>query len=228
MPFKSEKQRRYLHINKPSVAKAWERKYAHGGYVKKFKGGGMDATKPSFKVPAKRYEPPPGEKGGAGYVKKTSAKKVVNLNTKAQNFTDNLKANFSSVPIIGPVTFGINLLKNIIKPKSSIKKNGHPFSTNTKKQLIPKPIFGVGGAGKGRSPQLCPDGTMPPCKTTPIVKPNQANKSNFLEGFKAYNKGGGVPYGPPPSRGPNPQVPPVKFSRGGGSAIRGTKFKGVF
>jgi len=41
-------------------------------------------------------------------------------------------------------------------------------------------------------------------------------------------KGGGVPYGPPPLRGPNPQVPPIKFSRGGGSAIRGTKFKGVF
>ena len=84
------------------------------------------------------------------------------------------------------------------------------------------------GGGGGEGPQLCPDGTMPPCKTTPIVKPNQANKSNFLEGFKAYNKGGGVPYGPPPSRGPNSQVPPIKFSRGGGSAIRGTKFKGVF
>ena len=36
------------------------------------------------------------------------------------------------------------------------------------------------------------------------------------------NKGGGVRYGPPPLRGPNPQVPPVKFSRGGGAAIRGT------
>ena len=32
-------------------------------------------------------------------------------------------------------------------------------------------------------------------------------------------KGGGVPYGPPPSRGPKSQVPPIKFSRGGGSAI---------
>ena len=83
-----------------------------------------------------------------------------------------------------------------------------------------------GGGGEG--PQLCPDGTMPPCKTTGVVKPNAPNKSNFFGDFKAYNKGGGVPYGPPPLRGPNPQVPPVKFSRGGGSAIRGTKFKGVF
>jgi len=73
-----------------------------------------------------------------------------------------------------------------------------------------------------------------------VVKPDQSK--SFFGGFKAYakkgkmvklnkggeNKGGGVPYGPPPLRGPNPQVPPVKFSRGGGSALRGTKFKGIF
>jgi len=37
MPFKSEKQRRYLHINKPTIAKAWERKYLSGGEVSKLK-----------------------------------------------------------------------------------------------------------------------------------------------------------------------------------------------
>ena len=48
MPFKSEKQRRYLHINKPSIAKAWENKYGLGGLLdtkkipKKKKGGGFD------------------------------------------------------------------------------------------------------------------------------------------------------------------------------------------
>jgi hypothetical protein len=31
----------------------------------------------------------------------------------------------------------------------------------------------------------------------------------------------------PPKKGPNSQVPPVKL-KGGGCAIRGTKFKGVF
>ena len=68
-----------------------------------------------------------------------------------------------------------------------------------------------------------------------IKKPEDKSKT-FFGGFKAYakkgkmikkNKGGGVPYGPPPLRGPNPQVPPVKFSRGGGAAIRGLKFTGV-
>ena len=59
--------------------------------------------------------------------------------------------------------------------------------------------------------------------------------------FRAY-RNGGVPSGPPPKRGPNPQVPPVKLSNGGvktkakkndsmrgiGKAIRGTKFTGVY
>ena len=36
---------------------------------------------------------------------------------------------------------------------------------------------------------------------------------------------GGVRFGPPPKKGPNPQVPPIKLSRGGGCAIKGTKFK---
>ena len=34
MPFKSEKQRRYMHANEPKVADRWE-KYADGGMIKK-------------------------------------------------------------------------------------------------------------------------------------------------------------------------------------------------
>jgi hypothetical protein len=46
-----------------------------------------------------------------------------------------------------------------------------------------------------------------------LIKP----KENFFN-FVAYNVGGlsgGVRYGPPPKRGPNPQVPPVKMKKGG-------------
>ena len=39
MPFKSEKQRRYMHANLPKIAKEWERKYGKGGRVKKSLGG---------------------------------------------------------------------------------------------------------------------------------------------------------------------------------------------
>ena len=31
MPFKSEKQRRYLHANHPEIAKRWEKEYSNGG-----------------------------------------------------------------------------------------------------------------------------------------------------------------------------------------------------
>jgi hypothetical protein len=29
MPFKSEKQRKWMHVNKPEMAKGWEKKLAH-------------------------------------------------------------------------------------------------------------------------------------------------------------------------------------------------------
>jgi hypothetical protein len=85
------------------------------------------------------------------------------------------------------------------------------------------------GAGEGAQAK-CPDGSFPPCVKTPTVTAvpkTSAAPKNFFD-FQAYSKGGGVPYGPPPKKGPNSQVPPVKLSRGGGAAIRGTKFKGVF
>jgi hypothetical protein len=82
---------------------------------------------------------------------------------------------------------------------------------------------------------------MPISPTKPIdpflIKP----KDNFFN-FQAYNSGG-VSSGPPPKRGPNPQVPPVKMKkgkmnsmtcphrpdgiRGMGAAIKGSKFIGV-
>ena len=119
----------------------------------------------------------------------------------------------------------------------------HPFSANTIKQTKPKPPMTMGNDGPPQI-QKCPDGTMPPCKTETIT-PNKPNTPNFLSEFKAYNSGG-VSYGPPPKRGPNPQVPPVKMRngkmtkkykmscphrpdgiRGVGAAIRGHKFIGV-
>ena len=178
--------------------------------------GGKDASKDDFKTPAQAFTPSPGDTGGEGG-------NVTNTitNTNNQKGPGRVTKHPPNIPVIGPLTAGYNIIKNLVAGKKT-----HPFSANTIKQTKTKPPMGGGGGDRG--PQLCPDGTMPPCKTTPIVKPNQANKSNFLNEFKTYNKGGGVPYGPPPSRGPNSQVPPIKFSRGGGVAIKGIKFKGVF
>ena len=96
--------------------------------------------------------------------------------------------------------------------------------------------------GGERGGQRCPDGSMPPCPpvattspaptTTTTTTPTNTGwqfyptNSNYLTG-EGYDEGGGVKFGPPPKKGPNPQVPPIKFSRGGGAAIRGTKFSGV-
>ena len=77
----------------------------------------------------------------------------------------------------------------------------------------------------------------------PIPTAKKATDSFSASGFfpfKAY-KSGGVRFGPPPKRGPNPLVPPVKMKTGGrgtcphrpdgikgvGKAIKGFKFIGV-
>ena len=39
MPFKSAKQRRYMHANLPKIAQQWEKKYKKGGRVKVNEGG---------------------------------------------------------------------------------------------------------------------------------------------------------------------------------------------
>jgi hypothetical protein len=73
------------------------------------------------------------------------------------------------------------------------------------------------------------------------VMPTETLTAKKFFPFRAY-RNGGVPSGPPPKRGPNPQVPPIKLRNGGvktnskksvsmrgvGKAIRGTKFSGVY
>jgi len=39
MPFRSEKQRRYMHANHPELAKKWERRYGKDGRVRVSQGG---------------------------------------------------------------------------------------------------------------------------------------------------------------------------------------------
>ena len=62
------------------------------------------------------------------------------------------------------------------------------------------------------------DPIIPISTTTKPVDPNLVKpKENFFN-FVAYKVGGlsgGVKYGPPPKRGPNSQVPPVKMKKGG-------------
>ena len=198
--------------------------------------GGADASKDDFKTPSS-------SPFSAGYSGAKSAVQTGRVSSNGGNVGGNNQKSVSTkksfgVPIIGPITAGINLVQNLMnRPKK------HPFSANTIKQTKPKPPMTMGNDGPPQI-QKCPDGTMPPCKTETITA-NKPNTPNFLSEFKAYNSGG-VSYGPPPKRGPNPQVPPVKMRegkmtkkykmscphrpdgiRGVGAAIRGHKFIGV-
>jgi len=130
------------------------------------------------------------------------------------------------------------------EPIDVMSKKGEDYLTKVgliNKPKTIKPTTTVGG--EGGPIKRCPDGSMPPCKNKnigPIIPTKPEN--NFLKDFQAYNSGG-VSSGPPPRRGPNPQVPPIKMKsgkmnkmscphrpdgiRGMGAAIKGSKFIGV-
>jgi len=83
----------------------------------------------------------------------------------------------------------------------------------TKKKTVTPPTTNIGGGGNDGNNQM----VTPIQATKPIdpllIKP----KDNFFN-FVAYNVGGlsgGVSYGPPPKKGPNSKVPPIKLKRGG-------------
>ena len=71
---------------------------------------------------------------------------------------------------------------------------------------------GGGGGGDGNNKLILPIETTKSVDMD-LIKP----KENFFN-FVAYKVGGlsgGVSYGPPPKKGPNPNVPPVKMKKGG-------------
>ena len=164
-------------------------------------------------------------KGGGGFAAMIAAggpkiqqafENVISRNLKNQ--TDPVRRNkfmeYGSVPI--------NELESKVKQmRASNKKTKKPEDKS-------KTFFGGFKAyakkGKMISTQNKVNGVVTALKKASKLHAGQAKTLSKLK----LNKGGGVPYGPPPLRGPNPQVPPVKFSRGGGSALRGTKFKGIF
>jgi len=206
--------------------------------------GGADASKKDYQTPgsgaySRSYNP-----GAGGVVQHGGSPNMGGGNVSGGGTKKSFKNPFineqGKFNVIGPVTAGLRIVQEIFTPK-----NKSPLSANTIKQTRKK--MPIGGGGNNNRPQLCPDGTLPPCKidTVKANNPLQANQSNFLKDFQTYNSGG-VSYGPPPKRGPNPQVPPVKMKngkmtnkykmscphrpdgiRGMGAAIKGHKFIGV-
>ena len=203
--------------------------------------GGMDASKKDFKTPSS-MPTASGSPFSSGYqgAKKTSAQ--INVGSGQKTSTKS-KFPLSKDQVISTAlnvaTFPLGYIYSAFKNKKpKIEKDYGPYTKTKKPPIIPT-------GGDNNRPQLCPDGTPPPCKvTTTATAPTQPTNP-FLKDFKAYNSGG-VSSGPPPRRGPNPQVPPIKMRsgkmtnkykmscphrpdgiRGMGAAIKGHKFIGV-
>ena len=59
MPFKSEKQRRYMHANLPKIAKRWEKDYASGGIARLgFANGNLAFARQQMTMPQNYYKTP--------------------------------------------------------------------------------------------------------------------------------------------------------------------------
>jgi hypothetical protein len=101
--------------------------------------------------------------------------------------------------------------------KSAIDKTALGYGRSNKKTSVNKVDRDNSGGGGGVNqktiqPIITPIQATKPVDTN-LIKP----KDNFFN-FVAYKVGGlsgGVSYGPPPKKGPNSQVPPVKMKKGG-------------
>ena len=94
--------------------------------------------------------------------------------------------------------------------KKSIDSKAMGYGKTKKKTVAPPPTNN-GDNNNGSKPIITPIVANKPIDPL-LIKP----KENFFN-FVAYNVGGlsgGVSYGPPPKRGPNSQVPPVKLKKG--------------
>jgi hypothetical protein len=133
---------------------------------------------------------------------------------------------------IGPKVRQV-LTPQTTKKTSDARLSGSFTTTYAKKPVIQPYV----GGDSNDTPMVLKKPILPKEETTTEEK---FTAQKFFP-FRAY-RNGGVPSGPPPKRGPNPQVPPVKLRNGGvktnskksvsmrgiGKAIRGTKFSGVY
>jgi len=192
MPFKSEKQRRYLYSQKPEVAKKFAVDSAKKRKIIKLKGGGADMGDPGRA----------GERADRGYGStagvdrsKVSATQESNHQKSVQSANQvTARKGPLQVPTIGPLTYAFNKIstglynaKNLKDARKDDLLGGEMLTTG---QKTTGPAGNNGGENQNN---LCPDGTNPPCKTpTTQIKAPAKTPNTFLSGFKAYDDGGEV------------------------------------
>ena len=234
--------------------------------------GGMDASKADFKTPSTTAKAPPSQGFGnpptqvtTSSQQNTTKKGLPEIGGVKVMGPSSLALGLAKQFIFDPLTKksrtqkarGETLLgkpRKLPLTKDYYRLTGEPLDVMSPKGknflkeagvIKPKKIVANGSTEQTSvKPQRCADGLLPTCAPSKTSSTNPS-QSNFLKNFKAYNSGG-VSSGPPPKRGPNPQVPPIKMRsgkmtnkykmscphrpdgiRGMGAAIKGHKFIGV-
>ena len=195
--------------------------------VIKARGGGMDASSDDFGTG------PSGKGDGRDldFQQRGMSKKDYDKSKQGQNFggrnnvTTRKGPNYIDTRPLGiftPVSYqlattAINLGKKQAYNTKNLKeqRNIDPLGGE---MLTTGPTGPKNNTRDGGGPSITPTQPIQPIATTKKIDQTLINpKDNFFN-FKAYKVGGlsgGVSYGPPPKRGPNSQVPPIKMKRGG-------------
>ena len=184
--------------------------------IRKFRGGGMDAGNKANQAKSAAM-------GNAGVDNRlASATNYSGLKNRSQSTKDALTAQRKGArAAISPsTTLGNQILAgamNAVIPfsgsmyKKSIDSKAMGYGRTKKKTVRPPTTIHGGGHDSGNNQMVTPVQATKAIDPL-LIKP----KENFFN-FVAYNVGGlsgGVSYGPPPKRGPNSQVPPVKLKKG--------------
>jgi len=186
--------------------------------VKNYKGGGMDAGNKSNQAQSAAM----GKAGVDNQV--ASATDYSGLGNRSNSTKDALTAqNKGARAAISPSTTTANRIASaamgFVLPGSGFLYNKAIDRTamgyNKPKVRVP-PVNTGGGNNNSNSTAL------PVVPNKPIDPNLVLPKDNFFN-FQTYKVGGlsgGVRYGPPPKRGPNPNVPPIKMKHGSKKEIK--------
>ena len=194
--------------------------------------GGKDASSDDFGSPS-------GKSSGrdTDFQQRGMSKADYDKSKQGQNFggrTKNVTVNkgpdyFNTRPLglLTPVSYTLATTAiNFGKKKSFDTKN---LKAQRKVDVLGGEMLTTGSTGPtgntkgGGGPSITPTQPIQPIATQPIATTKKIDqnlispKDNFFN-FVSYKVGGlsgGVSYGPPPKRGPNSQVPPIKMKRGG-------------
>ena len=205
-----------IYVDMPSVGKASKGKSIK---VKSYKGGGMDAGNKSNQAQSAAM----GKAGVDNQV--ASATNYSGLSNRSNSTKDALTAQRKGArAAISPSTTTGNRIASaamsFVLPGGGFLYNkaidSKAMGYNKTKPKVIVPPINTGG-------DYNPNSTALPIAANKPIDPNLVlPKDNFFN-FQAYKSGGlsgGVRYGPPPKKGPNSNVPPIKLNKGSKKEVK--------